>query len=63
MRLTLGAKGFAATWTLSCGHEIPLLEHERPDDRPRQPKMLRHMRPRPTMCPVCQKMRNVEIDE
>ena len=21
-----------ATWLLACGHEIPLLEHERPDD-------------------------------
>ena len=39
----------APTWLLSCGHEVPLLEHEEPDDRPRRPRM----------CPVCEKMRNV----
>ena len=39
----------APTWRLACGHEIPLLEHERPEDPPRRPRM----------CPVCQKLRNV----
>lgn len=34
------------TWLLRAGTRFPLLEHERPDDRPR----------RPHMCPVCQKV-------
>jgi hypothetical protein len=37
---------------LDCGHEIPLLEQERPDDPPR----------RPPLCPVCRKMPNVTVD-
>jgi hypothetical protein len=41
------------TWKLACGHEVPLLEHEHPDDRPRRPRM----------CPTCGKLRNVEVDE
>ncbi|HXH87884.1 MAG TPA: hypothetical protein VNI55_04695 [Gaiellaceae bacterium] len=40
------------TWLLSCGHEVPLLEHERPDDPPRRPRM----------CPICQRLRNVETE-
>jgi hypothetical protein len=40
------------TWKLSCGHEIPLLEHQRPDDPPRRPRM----------CPTCGKLRNVEVE-
>ena len=39
----------AAAWTLDCGHELPLLQHERPDDPPSRPRL----------CPVCRKMRNV----
>ena len=44
--------GEAPLWKLDCGHEIPLLEHERPDDPPRRPRL----------CPVCQKLRNVTAD-
>lgn len=42
----------APAWLLSCGHEVPLLKHEQPDDRPRRLRM----------CPGCEKMRNVVIE-
>jgi hypothetical protein len=42
----------AATWKLDCGHELPLLERERPDEPPRQPRL----------CPVCHKLRNVAVE-
>ncbi len=41
------------TWLLSCGHEVPLLEHERPDEPPRRPRM----------CPVCRRLRVVAVDD
>jgi hypothetical protein len=34
---------------LSCGHSVPMLEHDRPDDPPRRPRV----------CAVCPKQRNV----
>lgn len=37
-------------WLLSCGHTIPMLEHDRPEEPPRRLRM----------CPTCQKLRNVE---
>lgn len=40
----------ARRWLLACGHEIPLLDHERPDD-PASPAA--------RMCLVCGKLRNV----
>ncbi len=41
------------TWLLSCGHRVPLLEHERPDEPPRRPRM----------CPVCRRLRVVAVDD
>ena len=40
------------TWLLSCGHEIPLLEDDRPNDPPRRPRM----------CEICGKLRNVIVE-
>ena len=40
------------TWTLDCGHEIPLLKHEQHDDPPRRSRI----------CPICQKMQNVTVE-
>ena len=36
-------------WLLSCGHSVPMLDHDRPEDPPRRPRM----------GPVCQALRNV----
>lgn len=41
------------TWMLSCGHPVAMLEHSKPDDPPRRPRM----------CPTCQKLRNVTAPE
>lgn len=40
------------TWLLWCGHAVPLLEHERPKRPPHRPRM----------CPICQRLRNVETE-
>ncbi|MEO5574949.1 MAG: hypothetical protein ABIR67_02430 [Gaiellaceae bacterium] len=38
-----------ATWLLTCGHKIPMLEHDRRGKPPARPRI----------CPVCEKPRNV----
>ena len=43
----------APTWLLACGHEIPLMDHERPNEPPTRPRM----------CPICGKLRTVSVDE
>lgn len=40
------------TWTLECGHEVPVLPGERPDVPP----------PRPRMCLKCGKLRTVTVE-
>ena len=42
----------ALTWTLDCGHEVPVLPDERPDVPP----------PRPRMCLKCGKLRKVILE-
>jgi hypothetical protein len=43
----------ALVWVLECGHEVPVLEDEQPDEPPRRPRL----------CLVCGKLRKVTVDE
>ena len=46
------ADGPALVWRLECGHDVPLLEDERPDEPPRRPRL----------CPVCGKLRKGTVE-
>jgi hypothetical protein len=43
----------ALTWTLACGHKVPVLPHERPDVA----------LPRPRMCLKCGRLRKVSVEQ
>ena len=45
-------KDVTPTWLLACGHSIPLLEHERPEEPPERPRM----------CPICGKLREIVVE-
>ena len=40
------------SWTLECGHEVPVLPHEQPDEPPLRPRM----------CLKCGEMRKVNVE-
>lgn len=42
----------ALVWLLECGHEVPVLEDEQPDEPPRRPRL----------CLDCGKLRKVTVD-
>ena len=41
----------ALVWLLECGHDVRLVEHERPDEPPQRPRL----------CPLCGKLRRVVV--